>query len=158
MKTTLLLTLTCLAITLAGELGAAEEAQINWSQNLYEAFLQANESHKPLVVYFTQDPCSFCRQLERGVLNEPELLPFAKEALFVWANSKDEDNKGNYAQLRRDLKIDKYPMVVVLQTSPEGIREMGRIVGYFPLEDFVSHLRTILGPAPATVVTAEPTP
>ncbi|HET9395459.1 MAG TPA: thioredoxin fold domain-containing protein [Nitrospiraceae bacterium] len=156
MRTIFSLTLTCLAMIFTGEI-RADEPPIKWRRNLYEAFLEANDSKKPLIVYFTQDNCKFCSQLERGVFNEPELKGFANEAVFVWANSKDEDDKGNYGQLRRDLRIDKFPSVVVLQTSPQGIREMGRIVGYFSLEDFVSHMREILGPPPASTAAVMPT-
>ncbi len=145
--------LTAVAILIAGacEVAAAADPQIAWSRNLYESFVESTRSGKPLVVYFTATDCGFCKQLERGVFNEPEMAVLAGQAEFVWADTQDEDDKGNYAQLRRDLKIDKLPSVVVIETSSEHIQEMGRIVGYFPLEEFISNLQQILDPRPADV-------
>src|SRR4051794_25600536 len=119
-----------LTLLLAGLLSIASRAQsgeVQWSRNLCAGYKSALEQHKPLVVYFSDDnwwPLTFQDAIKTGTLNE-----FASRAVFVRAEPKDEDDKGNYAKIKSDLQLDQLPTVSVLDVGTSVIKECGRIVG-----------------------------
>jgi len=123
----------------------AADAKIEWIRNVYGGVEKSMKEEKPLVVLFMAAGTEFCRKLDRDVLDQPEMHALAGRAIFVWAENTDEDQHGNYAQLKKDLKIERFPVLVVLKTAPDEMEEIGRVVGYFPAEQYVAHVKTMLG-------------
>jgi hypothetical protein len=74
------------------------------------------------------------------VIDFKEIHTLAGRAVFVRAVSTDEDDKDNYAQLKTDLKIERFPITVVLDVTCERIAESARIVGFFERNAFVGYL------------------
>jgi thioredoxin-related protein len=121
---------------------------IEFSNALYDSFLKASKEGKPLIVEFSQESCGWCKKLNEETLKSPEVTALGDKAVWVRVDPmKDEDDKGNVRQLQADLKVDKFPTVVVLDVTPQGIRERGRIVGYFKPADFSNNLKQLLPPA-----------
>ena len=121
--------------------------KVTWQRNLYAGWKQAGKEKRPLVVLFTlpaEDDCSWCQKLDQEVLDTLEFHQFAGRAVFVRAVSTDEDDKGNYAQLKSDLDIKRYPTIVVLDATEERIIESGRVIGFFESDEYVKHLHTLL--------------
>src|SRR5207302_9689779 len=105
---------------------------IIWSKYLYDSYELAVKYKKPLVVYFYEDDCYYCQMLNREVLSSPQINSLWDKAIFVAVNLlKDEDKKGNVAQLKADLGFNRFPALVVLDAGPDWLSERGRIVGYF---------------------------
>jgi len=127
-----------------------------WSNELYNGFLKASAAKSPLIVMFTQSPCGWCVVLATTIDADPRLRPLHAKAVLVAVDpARDEDDKGNVLQLQKDLKVTKFPTVVVLDVAPNGMRERGRIVGAFPANEFLSNLAQLLPPDAARVISAK---
>ena len=129
--------------------GESVAEKVIWQRNLFAGFRQAAKEKKPLVVLFTlsaedNDKGVWCKKLDEELLDARELQSLAGRAVFVRAVSSDEDNKGNYAQLRKELNLKRFPVTVVLDVTEDRIIESGRILGYFKREKFVEHMNTLL--------------
>ena len=121
----------------------AKVAKIEWDRNVFTGFEQSMAEKKPLVVLFMAGGTEFSRKLDREVLDSEEMHAFASQAIFVWAEPSDEDNHRNYAKLKEQLGIERFPVAVVLATAPDKIVEVGRITGYFPKTEYVSALERL---------------
>ena len=122
-----------------GALHAAEQP-IYWETHLYSAYQEAVALHKPLVVYFYEDPCPWCSRLD-SELNLPGTgASIANAAVFVRINLAHDDGSNNVHRLAKQLEITRCPTVAVLNVAPAAIIERGRVVGYFPRDEIIGRL------------------
>lgn len=118
---------------------------IEFTNRLFDAYERAVAEKKPLIVEFSQESCKWCKRLNQETLDSPELRKYRDKGIWVRVDPmKDEDDKGNVAQLQKDLKIERFPAVVVLEVTPTTTRELGRIIGFFEAKDFANNLEQIL--------------
>lgn len=122
-------------------LSKAEE--VCWLNHLHNGFEKAIAENKPLVVYFSADR-DWGLKMTEEVIKKGVFDDLADEAVFVEAREADEDDKGNYARLRKDLKVDKLPSIVILHTEKAGLREIGRIVGYFEAKECIANFAKLI--------------
>jgi thiol:disulfide interchange protein len=84
------------------------------------ALAEAERLHKPLVVYFTADWCTYCRQLRREVLDRPEFQAAAERFVCVQVDADRE------AALCEQYRVRAYPTLVLANPGGTAIE---RIVG-----------------------------
>jgi hypothetical protein len=113
------------------------EPKIKWSDNLFASFKRASDAQKPLVVLFTADNLPYSEQLEEGIVQPGVLDRYADEAVFVRAKLHYEDANRNHAKLRKELGIEEFPVLVMLDATPEELKEVGRVVGYYPADRYL---------------------
>jgi thiol:disulfide interchange protein DsbD len=136
------------------------EKKIEWKTNLVEAYKQALKEGKPLVVEFSADWCAFCRSMDNYILPRPEVQKMAGTAVFA---KVDPDIDKDAADMVESFNIKSYPTFLVLDCSPQALRERGRIVGYQDADEFVRLLK-LLVPEPTRrnqdpeITTDEPQP
>jgi thioredoxin-related protein len=93
----------------------------------------------------TQENCSFCEKLHKETFRSDEMKAFSDKGVWVRVDpSKDEDEKGNVKELAKELGIDRFPTTVVLDVKADSMKEMGRLVGYFPGKQFAENLKQIM--------------
>jgi thioredoxin-related protein len=123
--------------------------RILWSRYLYDSFKTAVKYRKPLVVYFYQGNCGYCQKMHQEVLSSAQINSLWDQAIFVAVNvAEDEDDKGNVAQLKADLRFTSLPALAVLDVASDWIGERGRIIGYFDANTYYSQLTRILQSPP----------
>jgi hypothetical protein len=109
-----------------------------------DAFREAIDQNKPLVLVVSEDWCGYCRNLEKE-LGKPAVQSFKDKA--VWSISSPSKDKG-CAAIAGSLKIDAYPTITVLEPESRILLERGRINGYFDGPKLSEHLDTILNKTP----------
>ncbi len=141
-------------LVLAGGMALVAEEKasprVEWNQQVYAGYGKAVKEKKLLVVYFRKDfcetckgPCKHCAPID-GLLRGKEVGALADKAIWVWQTEGVDDEKKNANRLFNDLKLDRYPSVVVLEVSDDAIQERGRIIGAVADEEFLKRLRSLL--------------
>ncbi|MCC7273409.1 MAG: hypothetical protein IT561_12135 [Alphaproteobacteria bacterium] len=121
-----------------------------YSENLIAAYRRALDTRLPMVVAFVPAWSGFSKKLIDEVLLAPTFRErFEGRAIFVGADPDREDAGGNVGKLIRELKIERYPVVAILDPRSTAIRERTRIEGYFPLAAFTGQLDRALAMAPS---------
>jgi thiol:disulfide interchange protein len=81
---------------------------------------EAARDRKPLLIYFTADWCTYCRQLEREVLDRPDFRAAAGQFVCVRVDA------GRQTGRCEEYRVRAYPTIVL--TDPSGTA-IDRIVG-----------------------------
>jgi|GEM_PF-2450292 Thioredoxin. len=109
-----------------------------------DAFREAIDKNKPLVLVVSEDWCGYCKNLEKE-LGKPAVQNFKDKAVF--SISSPTKDKG-CAAIAGSLNIDAYPTITVLEPEARMLLERGRINGYFTGEKLGEHLDTIINKTP----------
>jgi thioredoxin-related protein len=117
---------------------------IKWHSNIYEAYQKALKENKPLVVYFYFKGCGNCHKLENESFSSSEMGALADKAVFARVDIETDDSYKNISKLRDSLKLERYPVIAVLDVATDKIVERGRILGYFSNSEFYFHLSQVL--------------
>lgn len=117
-----------------------------------DAFREAIDKNKPLVLVVSEDWCGYCKNLEKE-LGKPAVQNFKDKAVFsISSPSKDK----GCAAIASSLNIDAYPTITVLEPEARMLLERGRINGYFAGEKIGEHLDTIINKTPPRKIYEEP--
>lgn len=129
----------------------AVSPKIAWRTSVQDAFVEAIEKHRPLVVFFALDPL-YPTKGDRHVSNEqrlefdrPELAALADDAVFVAcyydaATGRMKDEYGE--RVRSHLNFASLPTTVVIVPRTDVLMEVGRYEGLFNAVDLATGLRT----------------
>ncbi len=124
------------ALAAAGVLAACRGAgDLYYDGDFEKARAEAAARGTLVMVQFTTEWCSWCRRLEADTLASDEVR---REIDGLVAIEQDAENEGR--ELARRFDVVSYPTVVF--TDADG-REVDRIVGYRPPDDFVADIRRI---------------
>jgi hypothetical protein len=133
-------------VLVASGLGQADTAAtpgIQWEQHVFTGFQKALKEKKLMVVYFRQDfceqckgPCKHCAKID-AIMRGEQIAAMADRAIWVWQTHGNDDAQKNVEKLRKELGIDRFPTVVVLEVSTVELKEINRVVGVFPEEEFL---------------------
>lgn len=136
--------LTAVALTMVLSLNSfavsKERSKIRWKTNLTEAFEEAKKTGKPIVVFFrrdTSEPLSEGHNgevvesmaYEREVLSQRMVQSHHKDFLFVKLMPADLKPKSYEEQMAKALKIEKYPVLAVLEVSNDQLVLRGTATG-----------------------------
>lgn len=119
-----------------------------------DAFREAIDKNKPLVLVVSEDWCGYCKRLE-GELGKPAVQNFKDKAVF--SISSPTKDKG-CAAIASSLDINAYPTITVLEPEARMLLERGRINGYFTGEKLGEHLDTIINKTPPRRYEDQPLP
>ena len=135
-------------------------AALGWqssAQSAYEAAVKAGKEAraqglepKPMIIEFTAPGwCPHCQDLEAKVLPSPEVTEALKNYNLVRIDVDDPKDELAKA-LITNLKIEKFPTLVVIDVSDGSMNERGRISGNFAPDKYAGYINKILSWAPAT--------
>lgn len=109
-----------------------------------DAFRDAIDKNKPLVLVISEDWCGYCKRMETE-LGKPAVQNLKDKAVFsISSPSKDK----GAAAIAGSLGIEAYPTISVIEPEARMLLERGRINGYFPAEKLGEHLDTIINKTP----------
>jgi thiol:disulfide interchange protein len=95
-------------------------APSQFQTDVVAALDEAARLHKPVLLYFTAEWCTYCRQLRREVLDRPEFQVAAERFVCVQVDADRE------AALCERYRVRAYPTLVL--ANPDGTA-IERIVG-----------------------------
>jgi hypothetical protein len=55
-----------------------------------------------------------------------------------------DDEKGNNRKLMADLQVDRFPTLLLLEVRSNEIKELTRIVGFFPADQIIGRLEPFM--------------
>jgi thioredoxin-related protein len=114
--------------------GAEEQPAPTASQtDMKQAWQAAQQSRRPLLLYFKMANCAYCRKLERETLAD-EALANDIQTRFVSAKLTLEQ----HADLVRQYQVRTFPTMVIV--SPGG-QVIDRIPGYVAAKDLRPRLK-----------------
>lgn len=121
----------------------APSNDIAWADNYDSAQQKANDSDKPIILYFTGEWCSPCRVMRRQVWADEEVKTLVNSQFIPVAI--DVDNPDDAAVLAR-YQVEGAPVTII--TDPEGNALRWRAGGIGKTE-FLEFLKT---PTPSTKI------
>jgi hypothetical protein len=103
--------------------------QIGWKVNqTFDAFVEAVEYGKPLVMVFGEADSRFTTLFARAVATCPHLSQLAGTAVFAYGSPKVDERA---RQMAVALKITDYPTVSVIAPRTDQLAELHRLEGFF---------------------------
>ncbi len=104
----------------AAEQAAKNPRAIDFETSYAKGLERARKEGKPLLLLFTFDGCTYCRELKSTVLTDPNVVRISRE--FVCA----EVNLDREGAVCKSFRVRGYP--TVLMTEPEG-QDLSRLTG-----------------------------
>ena len=116
--------------------------QIGWAVNeTIEAFVEAVESNRPLVVVFGDSTSNFTQKLIELVLPCPHVNQLAGAAVFAYGSPLIDE----YARrMAVRLKLTTYPTISVIAPRTDRLTELHRIEGLFDAQSTAQFLRNAM--------------
>ncbi|MCC7528767.1 MAG: hypothetical protein IT342_09610 [Candidatus Melainabacteria bacterium] len=121
------------------ERGLEKQIPISWRDNSLDAFVEAVESDKPMVVVFGDDSSPlFNRQIQEMKSDKDNLMSrLSSRAVFVVGKPAEDE----YARrMASHLKLTDYPTISVIAPRTDQLTETYRMEGYFQVSDVYKDL------------------
>ncbi len=104
--------------------GAEQPAEVEWLHDPQEAFDQAEESGRPVLLVLGGKRCSWCRKLEKDTLADAKVSALIRDSFVpLHVNAEDQPD------LAEVLAVESYPTTIVL--TPGG-NVVSSTPGYLP--------------------------
>ncbi len=116
---------------------------INWRDNSLEAFVEAVENDKPMVVVFGDNSSPlFNKQIQEMREDKDNMLQqLSDRAVFVVGKPAEDE----YARrMASHLKLTDYPTISVISPRTDQLTETYRMEGYFQISDIYNDLEKAL--------------
>jgi hypothetical protein len=134
----------------------ALDRPISWRNNSLEAFVEAVENDKPMVVVFGDNSSPMFRKqmAELQADKDRQMASLSERAIFVIGKPNEDENARRMAS---HLKLTDYPTISVIAPRTDQLTETYRMEGYFSVSQIFSDLNAALPAAkpklrPNTVV------
>jgi uncharacterized protein YyaL (SSP411 family) len=111
-----------LSLAAAGSAGEPEGEM--WHRNWSGAWHDAQEQHRPLVLFITSGDCYHCERMSRDTYHDRQVMSDLRDQ-FVLASIESE----RYPKLLRTLKVQAFPTTVIITPDAQVIDAMTGYVG-----------------------------
>jgi thioredoxin:protein disulfide reductase len=113
------------------------EHKLEWNTNLQQSFVIAKKKQKPLILDFTADWCSACKELEAMTFSNQKISNKLKNNWILARVDATTDSKELRSVLQK-YKVLGFPTVIFF--SPSG-KELNRFSGFIPPDKFSKFLK-----------------
>jgi len=113
-----------------------------WSSDISRAVHFATSSHRVLVVYIYDPGCVYCYDLDRDSLHTLGLADISDCCVFLRIDAGTIYRQSYLAFQTSTITI--VPAVIVFRKYGSKFIESGRLVGYYPPEDFLNRLTALI--------------
>lgn len=96
---------------------------------------QAKEQHKPMLVFFTAEWCTYCHQMEADAFVQEAVVNLSRQFICVLVDADSEPD------VCRDFRIKGYPTIQFL--SSRGV-PLNRVTGKQPGQQLVMQMQAAL--------------
>lgn len=114
-----------LMLAFVAGLTTARGEDISWQTNAQQAWDQAREEGRPLVMFITRQGCHYCEKMKSQTFTDQELCGYL-EAGFVPL----EVDSSQEQEVANKLGVRAYPTTVVIAVRATQPVLLDRIVGY----------------------------
>ncbi len=114
---------------------ARPKARVGWRTDFAAAWNEAQRSQRPMIVHFHAHWCGPCRQMERHVLNTPELMQQLGTNFIGVKVDSDQ-----HPELIRKFSIDALPSDIFIDSDG---RVVSRSEGYQDKQNYLARLHRI---------------
>lgn len=112
----------------------ANAPKIDWQPYSEELMAEAQASGKPIIIDFFADWCVPCRQLDKTLFSEPEVVAASEEFLALKADLTEEDSE-SVTNLRLQYNVRGVPTVILInERGREYRRYSDELLGIAPQE------------------------
>ncbi|HNB21074.1 MAG TPA: hypothetical protein PKZ32_01565 [Candidatus Melainabacteria bacterium] len=121
------------------ESGLEKQRPIQWRENSLDAFVEAVENSKPMVVVFGDNSSPlFNKQIQEMRSDKDSLMSrLSERAVFVVGKPTEDE----YARrMASHLKLTDYPTISVIAPRTDQLTETYRMEGYFKVADIYADL------------------
>lgn len=125
-----------------GEGLPSEEAGLRWGDDLEAALFLAEMEQKPVMIDFTADWCTACKELDRYTFSDPAVIEAFQQFILVRIDMTDRSNPQN-EELRRQYNILSLPSVTFLAPSGEMLPDY-TVSGFVRGPEFLEILQGVL--------------
>ncbi|HUY89843.1 MAG TPA: protein disulfide isomerase family protein [Pirellulales bacterium] len=101
----------------------------------HRGFELARDQHKPMLVFFTAEWCTYCHQMEAEAFTEEPVVKLAKQFVCILVDADCEPN------VCHDFRVKGYPTIQFL--SPRGV-PLNRVTGKQPARKLVIQMQAAL--------------
>jgi thioredoxin:protein disulfide reductase len=113
------------------------ENKLNWDTNLEHSFTIAKENNKPVVLDFTAEWCTACKELEAMTFSDKNISSELKNNWILAKVDATRDSKEVRAVLEK-YNVKGFPTVIFF--TPNG-KEFARFSGFIPPDKFSKYLK-----------------
>ena len=122
-------------LAVIGLLCTATFADEGWLDSFDDALKQAGSEKKLVLVDFTATWCGWCTKLKEEVFEKDEFKQYVADKFVLVAIDADKNR-----ELVDKYGVNGFPTIMVLD---EAGKEVHKIVGFKPLEEFIEELKTV---------------
>lgn len=117
-------------------------SQIGWYVNrTLDAFVQAVENNKPLIVVFGDQTSPLTQAFAKFVTSCPQLNQLAGVAVFAYGSPSADE----YARrMASHLKLTRFPTISIIAPRTDKLTEEYRMEGFFHAQSAADHLQRVL--------------
>lgn len=116
--------------------------RIGWYiDNALEAYRDAIESNRHLVLVASQPWCKYCNELIAKTLTCPDFNSFAGQAVFAISN---ENRDAAAKAIFKKLKIDVLPTITIIAPNNQVIEETVRLKGFFRESEMIKNMTELV--------------
>lgn len=111
------------------------ESTIQWGNDYDDAVAEAKKTGKPVLIDFYTDWCGFCKQMDREVFTDSEVVDLASKTVPVKIDAERQP------MVARQFRVQGYPTVLLVDGEGKVKR---RVEGYVPAAQFVAEMKRAL--------------
>lgn len=115
--------------------GSARHGGIDFVIGYRRGYDLALQQHKPMLVFFTAEWCTYCHQMEAEAFHQQAVVNLAREFVCVLVDADREPD------VCREFKVPGYPTIQFL--SPRGV-PLNRVTGKQPEMQLISQMQAAL--------------
>lgn len=108
---------------------------VQFVNGYHRGFELARDQHKPMLVFFTAEWCTYCHQMEADAFTQAPVVNLSKQFVCILVDADCEPN------VCRDFRVKGYPTIQFL--SPRGV-PLNRVTGKQPSQQLVIQMQAAL--------------
>lgn len=116
----------------------AAEKGIAWEKSVATALERAKKEKKAVVVDFWATWCGWCKVQDREIFEKQKFVDFSRNQVYL---KLDTEDGGEGTELASRFGVASLPTILVMDADG---KEMDRIPGFLPIDDFMAALQQIL--------------
>jgi thiol:disulfide interchange protein len=119
-------------LVLGGTLSAGE---IVWAPTFEAGVKKAKTKDLPVMIDIYTDWCGWCKKLDKDVYTNAQVVTLAKQFVSIKLNPEKDKKNGKL------FKVEGFPAIIFLDSKG---KEINRIGGYLPAEEFLGEMQKAL--------------
>jgi len=134
MKNAIVLLAALLLLNCTGETGETTARGINWIKDYRQGLAHAQESGKPMMLFFTADWCPPCLEMKKNVFSDARVIEASLELVNIYIDV-DKDRR-----TLTEYRVRVIPEIFFLTSRGETVV---KIVGPRGVSDLVEQMRSV---------------